>query len=110
MKLGFAHRGKRTEKPRVTGALTSFNHDGLVLAERRRRRSEIDLPWKAFIQVALIVTAVKLLLYIDLGPIAYNARVETLSQGAWYEQIGAWLMFIDPFSQMVLDTITGWTR
>lgn len=100
----------RAGTPRASGPLESFGHDGLVIARRRLRPRQREFPWGAVIQVALVVTAVKLLLYVDLGQIAYNAKVDALMQGAWYERAGAWIMVIDPVSQGVIDAVTGLFR
>jgi hypothetical protein len=80
--------------------VSSFNHDGLELAKVKRRRSKYLPLWHLvfFIYVILIV---RLIAMADMGPVAYQSRIDSLSQGNLFERFAAKVMYMDPVSRSI---------
>ncbi len=97
---------------RSSGEVLILNTDGSVLVDRRggRRGWRMTLPLKPLIQIAIVVTAVKLLLLADLGAGEYNQRIANLRAGPWYEWLGSYVLVLDPITTEVVSNLTRWTR
>lgn len=84
----------RQKKARV---VYSVNHDGLILARARRR--SLRLPVKGLMMITIALIGFKLLLVQSLGTAGYNDRLQGLVSGTPAEQVGAYVMQIDPVTQ-----------
>lgn len=81
------------------GYITSVNHDGLIIAVRRRRK--VRVPYAGLALVALGIIAIKALAVVQMGEEGYAARIEGLASGSQIERVGAWVMQADPLTQWV---------
>ena len=87
-------RISRRHRKMATGYVTSVNHDGLIIA--RPRRHAPRFPWKGMTLTIVLLLLFKGFLYLNLGGITYDARVEKLKEGTVIEQAGAFAMQADP--------------
>ena len=78
------------------GYVTSVNDDGLVVAKPRRRTSRSTL--KGVSLIVIVIMLFKGILHAQLGPTAYEERIERLAGGNPIEQAGAWVMVADPIT------------
>lgn len=111
--FGVFHRSSRSRSARrSSGEVLILNTDGSVLVDRRRGRLgwRPTLPVKPIIQIALVVTAVKLLLLADLGAGEYHQRIANLRDGPWYAWLGSYILVLDPITTNVVSDLTRWTR
>ncbi|MGB3146192.1 MAG: hypothetical protein WBA91_00380 [Paracoccaceae bacterium] len=74
-----------------------------------RRRSH----WKARFVAMLILFAVTLLfmkagMNVALGAVAYEEKIEALSNGDQVDRAGAWLLQVDPISEMMARKMRSW--
>lgn len=76
------------------GYVTSVNADGLLVATPIRRRTSVPLRGVVVIIAALMLF--KGIVLAQLGPAAYEERLEGLAGGNQVEQVGAWIMKADP--------------
>ena len=96
---------------RSSGEVLILNTDGSVLVDRRGKGTwRPILPVKPIIQIALVVTAVKLLLLADLGAGEYYQRSANLRAGAGYERVGSSILVLDPITTDLVSNLTRWTR
>lgn len=84
-------------------SVESFRHDGMELARRRPHRR--TLPIRQLLQFALAVMAFKVFLFLQIGAVAYTAKMTELAQGNQVERIAAKVMILDPLSQWVVDIV-----
>ncbi len=87
------------------GVVHSINHDGLIIARPRRRGPR--LPWKG---IALMVAGFflfKAFLLINLGPQGFEDRVAALNAGTTFEQVGSYVMALDPVTEFLAEQIRG---
>lgn len=90
------------------GYVTSVNSDGLVIAKPRRKSARGTLRGVALI--VLVLMAFKGYLHAQLGPTAYDARVEALTQGSAFEQAGGFVMVADPITKWLSGHIASLVR
>lgn len=98
----FDKRLRRIEKRHrkmAYGYVTSVNRDGLIKARPDSLR--IPIPWKGFTFSVALLLLLKGILLAYHGPVSYGIRVEQLAGGSIAEQIGAFLMQIDPISAWI---------
>ena len=95
----------RRHRKMAHGYVTSINHDGLIVARPRRRAPRF--PWKGLMLTAALLLLFKGFLYMSLGGITYDARVERLSQGTVVEQAGAFVMQADPATLWISGQINS---
>lgn len=90
------HKLTRKHKRMARGVVTSVNHDGLIIAQPRRRG--IQLPIKGPLMFAAVFFFFKGFLIASIGLAGYNDRVEKLNAGSQVEHFGGALMQADPIS------------
>lgn len=90
------------------GYVTSVNHDGLVVAKPARKGRRGTLRGVAIMVVALMVF--KAFLYAQLGPLAYNERVDRLSDGNSAERAGSVVMAADPLTMYIGGALASLVR
>ncbi|MEM7752324.1 MAG: hypothetical protein AAF230_02860 [Pseudomonadota bacterium] len=88
------------------GYVTSVNDDGLVVAKPKRKFRRGTLRGVAIVVLTLMLF--KGVLFSQLGPAAYAERVDSLSQGSFFEQAGAVLMAADPITIWLAGQIGNW--
>lgn len=76
------------------GYVTRVTKDGLIVA-RPRSRFAPSLPWRSVLGLLIVGMAVKVMMFVNLGPEAYEARVARLAAGTQVEQVGAYLLAAD---------------
>ncbi len=93
----------RKHRAMSQGYTTHIQPDGLIIARPRRARPRISLRPVLVFLVAMV--AFKGFLIANLGPLAYEERLDRLQQGTVVEQAGAFVMQIDPLSRYAADKI-----
>ncbi len=102
----FMHRLAALDKKHsalAQGYVTQIRGDGLIVVKPKRKR------WSVSPRAALILFIAffgfKAFMLSALGPITYDERVDRLAAGTPIEQGGAWVMQIDPLTQMISEYI-----
>ncbi len=90
------------------GYVTSVNRDGLLVATPSRRRS--SMPLRGVVIIVAILMIFKGFLHAQLGPTAYQTRVDSLAGGTTVEQIGAWIMTADPTTVWISSQLSSLVR
>ncbi len=88
---------------RLSRSVESFNHDGLELARRRKRRR--GFPVGQIVLFAVFVLAFKVFLVVQMGPAAYGAKMNALAEGGTMERLAARAMVLDPVSELVVEEL-----
>ena len=95
--------GRGNQNYRPARLVEGFNLDNTELARLRARRR--GLPWRHIYLFVLAVVFFKIFLYYEMGPGAYGAKIELLSQGNLMERVAGVVMVLDPVSQWVVDEV-----
>lgn len=90
------------------GYVTAVNSDGLVVAKARRRGNRGMLRGLALI--VLTGMLFKGILHAQLGPQAYQDRIDALAAGSAVEQAGAMLMSADPLTRWLSSQVVSLVR
>lgn len=90
------------------GYVTSVNSDGMVVAKPKRRVHRGTL--RGLIVIIAVMMVFKGFLHAQLGPSAYQDRVDTLAAGSVFEQVGAWVMTVDPLTEWLSAKISSLVR
>ena len=88
------------------GYVTAVSRDGLIVARPRRRLLSL-FPWRATMFVLVAAMALKVLMYVQMGPAVYNERVQRLASGTQVEQVGAYLLSADAATVWTAEKIQG---
>ena len=78
--------------------------DGLIVFRPRRQRRSI--AWRPLVLLIAAFFGFKVFILMQIGDLAYQQRVDTLTAGGLAEQIGAYFMQIDPVTRAVAVQIT----
>lgn len=81
------------------GYVTRMNKNGVIEQVPDRHFSGMGL--RLVLRLALVVMAFKVLAFAWLGETQYASSIDRLSQGAFYEKAGAWVMQADPVTRAV---------
>lgn len=90
---------KAAVAPAGASRVTSFNHDGVELAKVRKRRGNWYMPAWHVIFFIYVILIVRLIAMADMGPGAYQNRIDRLSEGSFIERAAARVMYMDPVSR-----------
>jgi hypothetical protein len=90
------------------GFVTQVTDDGLVVAKPRRRRGYALL--RGIYLLLLVMFIFKGFLHANLGPLAYQERVDSLMGGNVIEQVGGFAMKADPVTLWLSGTISSLVR
>lgn len=90
------------------GYVTSINDDGLVVAKPKARGRGATL--RGVLLMVAVIMVFKGFLYAQLGPFAYQDRVDRLAEGNIVEQAGAWVMTAEPVTLWLAENITSLVR
>lgn len=71
-------------------------HDGMVVARPQYRKA--SFPWIGLVLIVSGLLVFKALLFVQIGPLAYEERVGKLANGTVMEQGGAYIMYADPIT------------
>ena len=77
--------------------------DGLIHVRPRRRLAL--RPFKILLFVTVVMILYKGILVFHLGTEGYTYRLATLADGTRAEQIGAWIMQLDPATRAVATVL-----
>lgn len=105
--LEFDQRVTRLNKKHAKlsrGYRATMRKDGLVVMKPQRVKSA--LPAKVLLMCLVGLFAFKTFLLTSLGSSGYQYRVDALNEGTSVEKAGAWVMQIDPVSQMLSEQLT----
>lgn len=80
--------------------------DGLVVP-RTRSRLRFYFPWRAIVTGFLIVVLAKASMIAALGQEGYVAQVNTLLEGAVYQEVAASILTPDPVTSWTAERITA---
>ncbi|KPU83386.1 hypothetical protein JI58_08965, partial [Marinosulfonomonas sp. PRT-SC04] len=92
----------------TNGYVTSVNHDGLIVAKVRRRGPRF--PWKGIAICFIAFFAFKCFLLSQLGAVTYNERCASRKGGTYVEEIGAYVMSIDPMTIWISEQMNSVLR
>lgn len=102
----FAGRLRRIEKTQrrgggfeATGTLGQSHYSRA--ARRRNRRS----PLRPLVTFVTVIVIFKGFLLASLGAATYGSKIDALREGTIVEQIGAYVMTMDPFSKSIATLI-----
>ncbi len=90
------------------GFVTQVTDDGLVVAKPRKKRGYALL--RGIVVVVLVMLVFKGFLHANLGPMAYQERVDTLAGGNIVEQIGGFAMRADPVTKSLSTALSSLVR
>lgn len=90
------------------GYVTAVTGDGLVVAKPHRRGNRGMI--RGLIVICVIVVLFKGILHAQLGPQAYQDRVDALASGTMIEQAGAWVMTADPVTLWLSSKVVSLVR
>lgn len=90
------------------GYVTSINDDGLVVAKPARRGRNTTA--RAAVIVIALILVFKGVLLAQLGPQAYDERVDALREGSALEQAGAVIMMPDPITVWISGYMVSLVR
>lgn len=115
MKDGFAHFDRRLEQLEEKKAALSEGHRlavdetglmKLIPTGERRRQITRAVPVRALMIMAAILLTFKGFLLFRLGFGVYTAKVASMQRGDTLDQVGAYLMQIDPVTIWVYEFMT----
>ncbi len=93
------HRLNKKHRKMTRGYRATMRKDGLVVMKPQRMRSAV--PAKVLLLCLLGFFAFKAFLLSSLGPSGYQYRIDSLNRGTSVEQAGAWIMQIDPVTEIL---------
>jgi hypothetical protein len=76
------------------GYVTTVTKDGLIVARPRRKVAPF-IPWRSVLGILAVGMIFKVMMFVNLGSEAYEARVARLATGTKVEQVGAYLLAAD---------------
>lgn len=115
MKDGFAHFDRRLERLQERKAALQEGHrlelddTGLMkLTPTGMRRRQIGrmMPIRAMLIIAVVLLTFKGFLLYQLGFATYTAKVATMARGDTVDQVGAWVMQLEPVTLWVYHAFT----
>ena len=90
------------------GYRTEITGDNLVVAKPRAKSRAGTV--RGLMIIFLTILIFKGFLHAQLGPLAYEDRVDRLSQGTIVEQAGAWAMTADPVTLWISQMVSSLVR
>ncbi len=90
------------------GYVTKVTDDGLVVAKPRRPRGYATL--RGIFLILIVLFVFKGFLHANLGPTAYQERVDGLTSGNAIEQVGGYAMMADPITLWLSSVISSLVR
>lgn len=94
-KINHAHAG------RERGYAISIRKDGLISFIPKSRYYNLRLPLRGLIFLIIGVFLFKGLIIAHVGNSVYQERLTLLKEGSFVEQAGAYVMQVDPVSQVI---------
>lgn len=95
---------RRHDRMKRNGVVHRIGRDGLIRTRPRLIRPAVPLRGVA-LAIGLLMLF-KAALFAQVGPLAYDDRVEAMRAGSTLEQAGAWLMQAEP----VTVTLGGYMK
>ena len=95
----FYKRIRRIQRQRnklAAGYALKVDKNNLIVP--RPHYVRLTFPWRGLCLAFLVALGFKAYLMTSLGAQTYASKLETLSQGHPFEQVGAWMMQPDPAS------------
>lgn len=92
------------------GYVMRMRPDGLVVVHLTRPNARRVFPLRGLIFLAVGFCVFKALILASLGDATYDARIDKLAQGTIIEQSGAWLMHVDPVTDLVAGALKSIAR
>ena len=93
----------RQRKALANGYYTTIRNDGLVIAHPRRR--DKAAPLKYFLALVVLFFIFKALVLATAGAGTYQSRLNSLSDGTLVERAGAWILQVDPVTQVLSNKV-----
>jgi hypothetical protein len=90
-------------KAMANGYYTTIRNDGLVIARPRRR--DAGFPVKYVLALTVMFFLLKAFMLSANGSVTYQTRLNTLGNGTIVERAGAWVLKVDPITQMLANKI-----
>lgn len=87
----------------ASGYSASIEDDGLIVV--KPRRVQFRFPLRGFVLLMAIFMGFKGFMYASLGEVEYRDRLAVLQNGTSLEKAGAFVMGIDPVSDVVAQIL-----
>ena len=100
--MEFDQRVRRLNKKHQAmsrGYFARMRSDGLIVMKPHRVRSA--LPLRVLVMFGVAFFVFKAFLLAALGHASYSDRVERLSEGTSVEKAGAWVMQVEPITELI---------
>ncbi|MDA5093368.1 hypothetical protein O2N63_04630 [Aliiroseovarius sp. KMU-50] len=95
------HAIEKRHREMSGGYIELVERDGLLVPKSSRRQRRLPLRGMAIILMLFLVF--KGFLIVQLGSTTFSDRVDKLANGSPVEQVGAWVMAIDPISMWISE-------
>jgi hypothetical protein len=95
----------RKHQQMTHGYTTKIGPDGLIVVRPKRRARNASGLKFVFLAVAMFF-AMKVAMLASAGPVLYAEKLLPLQEGTAIEQFGAYVMGIDPITQLAADQVT----
>lgn len=91
----------RKHRQMTSGYVARVGRDGLITVTPKR--AQRSFPLKGLLLLVLGFFVFKAFTLAAVGPVTYNERLSSLSNGSVVERAGARLLAIDPLTQALAD-------
>jgi hypothetical protein len=96
---------ERRHRKAAAGFVRLEERDGLLVPVEKPAFSRRRLSPRFFVFLLAGFLLFKGVLLATIGTISYSSRVDTLAEGTWAEQVGAWVMYPDQITLWIADLI-----
>lgn len=99
---GFDARIKRVQRNHLRmarGYEAKVGRDGLIVFRPKRRKPR--LPVRGLVVLIAAFFAFKVLVLMQIGDVAYQARVDAMMSGSFDERMGGIVLQIDPLTRTI---------
>ncbi len=103
---GFDARIKRVQRSHARmarGYEAKVGRDGLIVFRPKRRKPR--LPLRSMVLMIAAFFGFKVLVLMQIGDLAYQARIDALMSGSAAEQAGALVLQVDPVTRTIADQL-----
>lgn len=103
---GFDARIKKVQRNHVRmarGYDAKVGRDGLIVFRPKRQKAR--LPLRSLIVVAVAFIGFKVLVLMQIGDAAYQARIDAMMTGSMGEQAGGYVLQLDPVTRTVAEQL-----
>lgn len=103
---GFDARIRKVQRNHVRmarGYDAKVGRDGLIVFRPRRRKTR--LPLRVLLLTVIAFIGFKVLVLMQIGDLAFQARIDAMMSGTVAEQIGGYILQLDPLTRLIADQL-----